>query len=309
MGIFNSNYNKPGPGIDKNAPKKKGLNLFYDTLFRKFWDVIKLNLLYIVTIIPVILIIMLLAGGIANDVVQTYAPAAAKVLGMDSVDVSNVDFSKLVMSADIGIRLFTALAFVIFVGAGPMTAGFVYILKAFVNEQPVFLVSDYFAAVKANIKQSLSVWLVDISVYTLAYYAIRFYGNMPAPMMYMKYVLYLLLFFFTILHFFIYHLMISYKMRFAQLYRNAALFAIPSFPFCLLVFAVCAFILTIFPAITLTADSDIIMNIFGAATIVLWIFLLFGVCGLAIEFNACRQVLKYIKEEPGVEEKENIHSR
>lgn len=306
MGLFS---NKPGPGIDKNAPKKKGLNLFYDTLFRKFWDIIKLNLLYTVTILPCIAIIMFLAGGLANDIVAKYAPMAATAIGMETVNINDVDFSRIIMAADIIIRLFTAIAFTVFIGAGPMSAGFTYILRAFVNEQPVFLVRDYFAAVKANIKQSLPVWIIDVIIFTCAYCAIKFYNGMGAPMMYIKYALYLLLFFYTILHFFIYHLMISYKMPFTQLYRNAALFAIPSFPFCLLSFAVCAFLLFIFPAITLTSVSAIVMNIFGSATLVLWVFLIFGVCGLIIEFNACRQVMKYIKEDPGVEEKENIHSR
>ena len=309
MGIFNSNYNKPGKGIDKNAPKKKGLNLFYDTYFRKFWDIIKLNLLYFVTILPCLAVVMLLAGGLANDVVGKYLPLAAQALGLDTIDINNLELAKLVMAADIGIRIGTAFIFTIFVGAGPMTAGFIYILKCFINEQPVFLVSDYFKAVKSNWKQSLGVWLIDLVVYTFAYYAIRFYGGLGAPMMYLKYLLYMLLFFFTILHFFIYHLLISYKLPFTQLYRNSALFAIPSFPFCLLAFAVCAFIIFIFPAIALTAVSETLMQIFGAATVAIWLFLLFGSCGLIVEFNACRQVSKYIKEDLDVEEKENIHSR
>ena len=309
MGLFNVNYNKPGKGIDKDAPKKKGLNLFYDIYFRKFWDIIKLNLLYLVTSLPCLVIIGLLAGGIANDITAKYMPLVAQAMGLSSVDVTNPDLAKIVMFFDAGIRLFTGLAFIVFVGAGPMTAGLAHILKCFVNEVPVFLVSDYFAAVKSNWKQALAVWIVDIAVYTFAYYAVRFYGSMGAPMMYMKYVLYVLIFFFTILHFFIYHLMLSYKIPFMQLYRNAALFAIPSFPFCLLVFAACAFILFIFPGITLTATSEIIMNIFGVATLLIWMFLLYGTCGLMVEFNACRQVMKYIKEDPGVEEKKNIHNR
>ena len=303
MGLFNRDYNKPGKGIEKDAPKKKGLNLFYDTYFRKFWDIIKLNMLYLVTILPCIAILMLLAGGLANDLVGRYIPYAAQVMGMQTVDVTNIELAKVIMAADIAVRLFGALCFVVFVGAGPMTAGLVKILKCYVNEEPTFLVSDYFQAVRKNLKQALGVWVIDLIVYTFAYYAISFYGSLGAPMMYLKYVLYLLLFFFTILHFFIYHLMISYKMPFLQLYRNAALFAIPSFPFCLLAFAACGFILFIFPAIAMTAVSETLMNIFGVLTILLWIFLLFGTCGLIVEFNAVRMVERYISDNPNVEEK------
>lgn len=307
MGLFNSNYSKPGPGIDKNAPKKKGLSLFYDIFFRKFWDLIKLNLLYAVTLIPVFAIIMLLSGMITNSYADAYGGIIAQVLGMSAPDIQNPEYSQMLITFDLAFRVVISMAFTIFVGGGPMTAGFVYILKCFINEVPVFLASDYFAAVKANLRQSVPVWITDVLIFSGAYYAVRFYGNMAAPFSYLKYAVYLLLFFFTILHFFIYHLMVSYKMPFHQLYRNAALFAIPSFPFCLLVFAACAFIFAIFPAITVTSQSETMINIFGIATMVLWILLLLSLCGLIIEFNACMQVKKYIKEDPGVEEKETVH--
>lgn len=308
MGLF-GNYSKPGPGIDKNAPKKKGLNLFYDIFFRKFWDIIKLNLLYLVTILPHLIIVMLLAGGIAADVVKDAAPIVAQTLGMEAVDVNNVEFSQMIMLIDIGVRLLTAFAYTVFIGAGPMTAGFVYILKAFINEQPVFMVSDYFKVVKANLKQSLPLWIMDLVIFTLAAYAASFYGNIPAPMSYMKYIMYMLLFFYTVLHFFIYHLMVSYEMPFSQLFKNSALFVIPSFPYALMVFGLCAFFVFIFPGITFTSTSETVIRIIGSVMVVLWVCLLFGICGLITEFNACMQVRKYIKEDPGVEEKKSIHSR
>lgn len=309
MGLFNSNYNKPGPGVDKNAVPKKGLNLFYEIYFRKFWDIIKLNMLYLVTILPCFFIVWFLAGLISNRIIGEYLPIAATFAGGDLLNTANIETANMIATVDTLIRLFIAAAFTIFVGAGPMTAGFVYILKSFINEQPVFLVTDYFKAVKANWKQALPVWVIDVIIFTAAYGAINFYGSIPAPMCYLRYVLYLLLFFFTILHFFIYHLIVSYKMPFVQLYRNAALFAIPSFPFCLLAFAVCAFLMCIFPAITFTSTTQTITDIFGVASIMFWVFMLLGTCGFIIEFNTCRQVRKYIKEDPGVEEKENVHSR
>ena len=32
MGIFGGGYDKPGKGVDKNEPKKKGFFLFFDIL-------------------------------------------------------------------------------------------------------------------------------------------------------------------------------------------------------------------------------------------------------------------------------------
>lgn len=305
MGIFGfGNYSKPGPGIDKNAPKKKGLNLFYDIALRKFWDIIKLNLLYIVTILPHLVIVMFLSGGIAAEVTQS-----ATAFITNSGAAMDEEYAQLIMFIDLGVRLLCAFAYTVFFGAGPCTAGFVYILRAFINEQPVFLASDYFKAVKANFKQGVALWITDIVIFTVVYCAGRFYTQVPPPMSYMKYAMYMLMFFYTILHLFIYHLMIGYEMPFGKLFKNSALFAIPSFPYALMVLALNGFIVFIFPGIATTSPSETIVRIFATVTVVVWICLLFGVCGLITEFNACMQVKKYIKEDPGVEEKKSIHSR
>ncbi|WP_312645028.1 DUF624 domain-containing protein [Hydrogenoanaerobacterium sp.] len=56
MGLFSSNYDRPGPGIDKDAPPKKGLVLFFDIYFRAFWELIKLNFIFILFCIPIVTI-------------------------------------------------------------------------------------------------------------------------------------------------------------------------------------------------------------------------------------------------------------
>lgn len=47
---------KDTPGIDKNAPKKKGFALFLEILWREFFPLIKLNLLFLLSCIPVVTI-------------------------------------------------------------------------------------------------------------------------------------------------------------------------------------------------------------------------------------------------------------
>ena len=44
FGLFN--YEKEGPGIDKNAPQKHGFIVFFETFFRNFWKFIPINLVY-----------------------------------------------------------------------------------------------------------------------------------------------------------------------------------------------------------------------------------------------------------------------
>ena len=63
FGLFN--YEKEGPGISKNAPKKKTFVVFFETFFRNFWKFININLVYSIISIPVITN-GLAAAGITN---------------------------------------------------------------------------------------------------------------------------------------------------------------------------------------------------------------------------------------------------
>ena len=58
FGLFN--YEKEGPGISKNAPKKKTFLIFFETCFRNFWKFMPINLVYSLISVPVI------TGGFAS---------------------------------------------------------------------------------------------------------------------------------------------------------------------------------------------------------------------------------------------------
>ncbi len=52
FGLFN--YEKEGPGIDKNAPKKKTFIVFFETFFRNFWKFITINIVYSIISLPLL---------------------------------------------------------------------------------------------------------------------------------------------------------------------------------------------------------------------------------------------------------------
>ena len=60
FGMFN--YAKPGPGVDKDAPKKKRFFYFFELYFRKFWKWVELNLLFCLCCLPVVTIGPAIAG-------------------------------------------------------------------------------------------------------------------------------------------------------------------------------------------------------------------------------------------------------
>lgn len=58
FGLFN--YEKEGPGISKNGPKKKTFIVFFETFFRNFWKFIPINVVYN------LISLLLLTRGLAN---------------------------------------------------------------------------------------------------------------------------------------------------------------------------------------------------------------------------------------------------
>jgi len=70
FGLFN--YDKVGPGIPKDAPKKKTIVLFFEMFFRNFWKFITINLVYWIISIPIF------TNGIANVGITNVARNTAR---------------------------------------------------------------------------------------------------------------------------------------------------------------------------------------------------------------------------------------
>lgn len=62
MGLFGDKYSAAGPGIAKNAPKKKPFFLFWDIYFRKIWKMLQLNIITFLFCIPIVTIGPAIAG-------------------------------------------------------------------------------------------------------------------------------------------------------------------------------------------------------------------------------------------------------
>lgn len=56
MKLFGPNFEREGPGVDKSEPIKKGMSLFFYLFMNRFWDMLKLNILFILYSIPIITI-------------------------------------------------------------------------------------------------------------------------------------------------------------------------------------------------------------------------------------------------------------
>ena len=90
MGIFNRNFNKPGPGVNKDEPRKKGFARFFELLIRDFGDLVKLNMILFICVLPSVVMFLVLTysnvdGQIAKYNIAKYVDDTLNKLDLDMI--------------------------------------------------------------------------------------------------------------------------------------------------------------------------------------------------------------------------------
>ncbi|MBQ7900938.1 MAG: YesL family protein, partial [Clostridia bacterium] len=236
MGLFNG-YMKEGPGVPKNAKEKHRFFLFFELFGRKFTKLIQLNILYLITLVP--MLFGLFSSLMVNP--NIYSDGVLNVQVMASQPL--IQFSGNV----IGMIVFVLSLFI----AGPATAGFVYVIRNFQRQEHAWVFSDFFEHFRKNFKQATIVAFIDAAVYFLLYVAFVFYAFMvkdvnPAmaqisPLLLA--VVCMITIIYTWMHYYIHVMMVTFDLKIKDIMRNAMLFAIGKLPVNLLVTIICAAII------------------------------------------------------------------
>jgi Predicted integral membrane protein len=185
------NYEKPGPGVDKDQASKKSFFLFFELYFRKFWKLIQINMLFFVFCIP-FCIPYVLAG----------------------LFTKNVVIATIFMIPIIGISV--------------IIPGLTIILRNFAREEHAFLWGDFIDTIKKNWRQSLAVGVIDFAVYFVMITAISFYYGQLHANVWIVIPLAICIVFTTIFTFMQYYLMlmvITFDMKLKAIFKNAFIFA------------------------------------------------------------------------------------
>ncbi len=269
MGLFTRSFDKPGPGIDPDAPKKRGFFRFFELVGRKFWNFTKISPMYVAFLLPVFIL---------------YFLTAPFVLNLFSTQVE--DGVTLMFFGYIISNLFVSL-----LGGGPVTAGVTYIMRNYANEEHAWIWSDFKDNTKSNFKQSLVVFLIDIAVLVLFYVAFMVYSSLGGSFNLLKYIVCVLFFLYITMHFYIYPMMVTFKLSLKDLYRNAILFAFAKLPLNIFVVFVLVFIHIVLPAMIILHAGKFVA-IFAVLFVLLELFLFQGISIFLTNFA----VAKTIKE-------------
>ncbi len=217
MGFFGmSGYSRPGRGVSKDEPQKKGIARFFELFFRKFWSYIKLNMLYLVTCIPTFIYYATLISWLIGDL-------------MMGADMPQEDAAISVMI----VSSVFAMAVIMFCAGSPCITGYTYILRNYVREEHAWLWSDFFEHTRKNLKQAVAAYFIDIAVMTVFLINLRFYLLMSMQgLLYVALgcIFALIVVFYIIMHSYLWTMMVTFSLGLKQMYKNAFIFSVLALP-------------------------------------------------------------------------------
>ncbi|QNU65439.1 YesL family protein [Ruminiclostridium herbifermentans] len=260
MGLFSFNYNKPGPGVEKDAPPKPRFFVFFEVVKRKFWNLIKINMMFV--------LFNILALLVANY-------------------ISSVLFQRIRIDGGMGdlvIRVFFAaiITLIPVVTIGPVQAGFTYILRNYSREEHSFIWGDFKEHFVKNFKQGMIITIIDIFAMILFSIAINVYFSMNGllPIFGATFMLISIVIFFM-MHLYMYPMLVTVNLSVKNIYKNALIFSIMKFIPNLLMIILNLFI----------AYLAFYIPILG---VVIYVFLLPAFVGLMNNFYVDPLIKKYV---------------
>ena len=217
FGFFN--FEKPGPGVYADAPKKRGFFLFFEVYLRKFWRISSLSIFYTLVSLPAMV---------------AYYYLALVLQGMFG-DISDPGYVHW-MSVYISVFLTAVL------GAGPASMGQAYVLRNFARESHAWVWDDFFGNVKENFWKGVLFFVIDILVVALLVGAAVLYFKlgsfMPLPPLFTKICGFLAVFalcIYGMMHFFLYPLSVTMDMKPFALLKTAFQLTMMKLPACVVV--------------------------------------------------------------------------
>ena len=122
--------------------------------------------------------------------------------------------------------IIAAGAILLLITLGPVTAGITYIMRNIVKGEPIFLLNDFFYAIKRNLRQSIILGALDVIVFSLLVYDIYFFylnPGIPVSGAFIVISIFAAIVWF-LMRFYTYLLMITFDLSIFKILKNALIF-------------------------------------------------------------------------------------
>ena len=212
---------------------KPTLKRFFVLLYRRFWKLISLNLLMIPMVLPFLLIAILLIS--AKQTPTETEPVFSVLFGVERLSGSPQSALLIdLFGSQTGIPVYKPVTY-IFIGIcvlflivtfGWQNVGATYVLRGLVRGDAVFVLSDYFYAIKKNLKKGFFLGLLDLVILALLFFDIQYFsgvsGSFLLDFMFFTVCAVAIIYFF--MRFYLYLLEVTFELSIGKIFKNALIF-------------------------------------------------------------------------------------
>ena len=227
--------NRDGKGVYEQESRKPTLGFFFKLLFRKFTQLLQLNLLMLFMVIPilVVLFVYLLGSKTPTSTDIMYAPlyginAVTSAPGITNLlDVSSIQMEIPVFSPTINI-LIICMFVVLAITWGWQNVGAAYVLRGLFRGDAVFVFSDYIYAIKRNFKQAFFMGLIDFACCAILIIDFLYFYNLSGSFAldFMYFAIFALILIWIAMKFYIYNLLVTFDLKNFKILKNALIFSV-----------------------------------------------------------------------------------
>lgn len=241
--------NRDGKGVEEEN-RKPTLGFFFKSFFRKFSNLLRLNLLMLPQIFAIIIFAVICIPPVESVVLyflgaktpsatsvlfaplyginqSSVLPDASVLLDVSSIQMGLPRYSPVIIYIALGIFLFLAITW------GWQNVGATYVLRGLVRGEPVFVFSDFFYGIKKNLKQGFFIGLLDFAVCCILVIDIRFIWTQPTEA-FGSYFMAIIVsagitavaLIYFMMRFYIYLLLITFDIKTLKLLKNAFIFSV-----------------------------------------------------------------------------------
>ena len=291
--------NRDGKGVDPGEDTTPNLRFFFKQFGRKFSKIISLNILMIFQVLP-ILVSLYLYFVVTPTTPTIYSPEYAALFGIQENLTNSVTSVTLgLFSFQLGLPTYNTyiywvigiLLLILVVTLGWQMVGSTYVLRGLVRGDSVFIVSDFFYAIKKNLKQGFFMGLIDcIIIFVLGFDIYFFYTSEQSAMTNFMYaMIFAMIILYIVFRSYAYLMLVTFDMKISKIFKNALIFV---------VLGIKRNAMALLGLLVMTALAIVPIVLFlplglGVALVLPFIYYL-GVCGFISTYAAYPVIQKYM---------------
>ena len=227
--------NRDGKGVYEEENRKPTLLFFFKLLWRKLSQLVRLNVLFFVQVIPVLVFLYMWFLGAKTPTATDplYAPlyGISKISGAASInamlDMSAIQMGIPIFSPTV-IAILIVLVVIFALTFGWINVGASYVARGLYRGDPVFVFSDFFYAIKRNLKQAF--WFGILDFICVAVLIFDFWHFSSQTGSYANDVMFFMILavaiIYLVMRFYIYHLMLTFDLSVKKILKNALIFTV-----------------------------------------------------------------------------------